>query len=79
MPGRPHLPLLFWSLAAVGGAVGLPLLTANPAEPRALPEGVAGQPYGGETTRFRQLSSGSCASDSCHGGAAGSKGGEHST
>ena len=79
MPGPLHWPLLLWPLAVVGGAVGLPLLTATPAEPRDPSGQVAGKPYGGETSSFRQLSSGSCASDSCHGGGVGAKGGEHST
>ena len=79
MTGRLRWPLLLWPLVVVGGAVGLPLLTATPAEPRVEPTRVADRPYGGEVSAFRQLSSGSCASDSCHGGAAGTKGGEHST
>ncbi len=79
MTGRLRCLLLFWPLAVVGGAVGLPLLTATPPEPRVQQSQAAGKPYGGEAAAFRQLSSGSCASDSCHGGPAGTKGGEHST
>ncbi len=71
-------PLLLWSVVAAGVAAGLPHLTATPAEPTARSVTPAGQPYGG-AIKFAQLSSASCAAESCHGGAAGTKGGEHAT